>query len=52
MSTSRHARYAVGGVATCSTGIIFVSILKICYVRPYRRQLIIESESRAEAEAA
>ena len=26
MSTSRHARYAVGGVATSSTGIIFVSI--------------------------
>jgi hypothetical protein len=26
MSTSRHAKYAVGGVATSSTGIIFVSI--------------------------
>jgi hypothetical protein len=26
MSTSRHTRYAVGGVATSSTGIILVAI--------------------------
>jgi hypothetical protein len=42
----------MAGYSSTSFGIIFVSILKIFYVRPYRRQLIIESESRAEAEAA
>ena len=26
MPTSRHTRYAVGGVATSSTGIIFVAV--------------------------
>jgi hypothetical protein len=25
-------------------GILFVAVLKICHVRPYRRKLILESE--------
>ncbi len=32
--------------ASTSFGIIFVSILKICHIRPFRRQLILQSEEQ------
>ena len=31
--------------ASTSFGIIFVSILKICHIRPFRRTLILQSET-------
>ncbi len=34
--------------SSTSFGIIFVSILKIFYLRPYRKQLILETEAPAE----
>jgi hypothetical protein len=37
--------------SSTSFGIIFVSILKIFHLRPYRKQLILETESEVEATA-
>ncbi len=42
----------MAGYSSTSFGIIFVSILKIFYVRPYRKQLILEGAAQPEAEAA
>ena len=35
----------MAGYSSTSFGIIFVSILKIFHVRPFRRKLILESET-------
>jgi hypothetical protein len=36
--------------SSTSFGIIFVTVLKIFYLRPYRKQLIIETEEAATAQ--
>jgi hypothetical protein len=44
------AQSIMAAYASTSFGIIFVSILKICHIRPLRRELILESEGEVPAE--
>jgi hypothetical protein len=44
------AQSIMAAYASTSFGIIFVSILKICHIRPLRRHLILESEEQVPTE--